>query len=317
MKQSRAKAPASSLVSAGPLFFMDDKLEPERAAQDRIKAETIARVAARPRASPRSRRATNDWADGARRAREARGDRAAAAIGPLPSGRPRRRRVVREVGGVKVGFVGCGPARRRSARRPTCEARRAPGRRARPSAQGAKVLVALAAVGRGEAKRIADAVPELDGRGRRLGQVERRREHDGAARRAGRRRPHRAGGQPPADRRGPRPLRARARQPGTSIKFADATGIELARKREELARRIDELHVKIASWERDPQRRAARTSASRRHDLARLEAERDALDEQPPPAEAAASSATRCRRSASRSARTRRSRRTCSPTTRP
>ena len=31
--------------------------------------------------------------------------------------------------------------------------------------------------------------------------------------------------------------------PGRIVKFADATGLELARKREDLARRIDELHV--------------------------------------------------------------------------
>jgi hypothetical protein len=67
------------------------------------------------------------------------------------------------------------------------------------------------------------------------------------------------------------------------IKLADATGLELARKREDLARRIDELHVKIAAWERDPGVAPADVAA-RRDELARLEAEREALDAKPPPA---------------------------------
>ena len=78
--------------------------------------------------------------------------------------------------------------------------------------QGANVLVALAAVGRGEAKRIADAVPELTAvvvgsaksngdantaspQGERVGDVL-----------------DRPGRQPPAERRRPRSVRSRARR---------------------------------------------------------------------------------------------------------
>jgi hypothetical protein len=39
-----APGTAAVVVSAGPLFFMDDRLEGDRAEQDRIKAQTIARV---------------------------------------------------------------------------------------------------------------------------------------------------------------------------------------------------------------------------------------------------------------------------------
>ena len=67
--------------------------------------------------------------------------------------------------------------------------------------------------------------------------------------------------------------------PGQVLKFADATGLELAQKREELGRRIDELHVKIASWERDP-KVAPADVAARRQELATLEAQREALDTQ-------------------------------------
>jgi hypothetical protein len=67
------------------------------------------------------------------------------------------------------------------------------------------------------------------------------------------------------------------------VKFADATGLELARKREDLARRIDELHVKLAAWERDPAVAPADVAA-RKQELASLEAQRDALDAKPAPA---------------------------------
>src|ERR1019366_576365 len=101
VKREQARVPASLVASAGPLFFMDDKLEGDRADQDRIKAQTIARVmhgvgfaAFAP--------ATNDWddgADGLTKLAEASGGATVLAAGTA---------VVREAGGVKVGFVGYG-----------------------------------------------------------------------------------------------------------------------------------------------------------------------------------------------------------------
>jgi hypothetical protein len=70
--------------------------------------------------------------------------------------------------------------------------------------------------------------------------------------------------------------------PGHVVAFADGTGLELARKREDLARRIDDLHVKLAAWERDPSI-APRDVAARRAELTALEGERDALDRKSPP----------------------------------
>jgi hypothetical protein len=67
-----------------------------------------------------------------------------------------------------------------------------------------------------------------------------------------------------------------------SFSFADASGIEQARKRDELTRRIDDLRVKIANWERDGKVARADIEA-RRADVVRLERERDALDTRPPP----------------------------------
>jgi hypothetical protein len=72
-------------------------------------------------------------------------------------------------------------------------------------------------------------------------------------------------------------------EPGHLVKFADATGLELSRKRAELADRIDDLHTKIASWERDPSV-APGDVAARRRELTDLEAQRDALDTRAAPA---------------------------------
>ena len=148
--------------------------------------------------------------------------------------------------------------------------------------QGAEVLVALVAVGRGEAKRIADAVPELTA------------VVVGSPRSAGD-----ANTPPPPGEQVGSVIVAQAANhlqsvvvldlyvreplsPGHVVSFADATGMDLARRRDELRARVDELHVKIAAWERDPT--VSKTDvAARRAELAQLEAQLDALDVKAPP----------------------------------
>jgi hypothetical protein len=261
------------VASAGPLFFMDDKLEGDRADQDRIKAQTIAHVlhglgfaAFAP--------GTNDWDDG----REGL-DRLAQASGAalvLGDGGA----IVREVGGIKIGFVGYGQSKEKDAKDVEGTVRRGV---EEAKKQGAEVLVALAAVGRGEAKRIADAVPELTA------------VVVGSARSAGDSNTTAPQGEQVGDVlvvQGSNHLQSVAvldlyvREPvvpGHVIRFADATGLELSQKREDLARRIDELHTKIASWERDP-KVAPADVAARKQELTSLEAQRDGLDTKPPPA---------------------------------
>jgi Cytochrome c554 and c-prime len=273
VKHEQARAPASLVASAGPLFFMDDQLEGDRAGQDRIKSQTMAKVlgglgfaAFAP--------GTNDWDDGADGlARLAQASRGAVVQGSAAA-------VVREVGGVKVGFVGYGQKKGEEAadvegavRRGVDDAKK----------QGAEVLVALAAVGRGEAKRIADAVPELTA------------VVAGSARAAGETNTTAPQGERIGDvlvvqaanhLQSVAVLDLYVREPlvpGHVVRFADATGLELAQKREELARRIDDLHVKIASWERDPRVAPADVEA-RRSELRDLESQRDTLDAKPAPA---------------------------------
>jgi hypothetical protein len=286
IRQSSVGAPDGLAASAGPLFFMDPTLGAERADQDRAKAATIARTlhslglaAFAPGA--------NDWADGSAGLGHLATTAQASAIVPdRPPGSPSPPFVsvsVRDVGPLKVGFVGYGqpgpmplptPNVEDAVRQGVAEAKR----------QGASVLVALAAVGRGEAKRIADAVPELTAvvvgsakssgdanttapQGERVGDV------------------LIAQGANHLQSVGVLDLFVRESvTPGRVVKFADATGLELAQQREDIARRIDDLHDKISAWEREKSVSAADLQA-RRQDLAKLEAQRDQLDAKPPPAQ--------------------------------
>ena len=277
-KGGRAGGSTALVASAGPLFFMDDKLEGERADQDRLKALTIAQVlhslgfaAFAPGA--------NDWDDGPEGLKKLAGTAGGATIDGTGSS------AVREVGGLKIGFVGFGQsaapqeipdrAVEEAVKRGVGEAKE----------RGANVLVALASVGRGEAKRIADAVPELTAI------------VVGSSKASGDANTSAPQGEQVGDvlivqaanhLQSVAVLDLYVRQPPLDaarvVKFADGTGLELSRKREDLAQRVDDLHVKIASWERDPII-APRDVESRREDLRRLEAERDALDQRPPPAQ--------------------------------
>ena len=269
VKREQPHAPAALVASAGPLFFMDDKLEGERADQDRIKAQTIARVlhglgfaAFAP--------GTNDWADGSGRARRA---RAQASGGAVILGDGRTPSCARSAASRSASSA----TGRRRGRTPTADVEDAvkrgvedakkQGRRGPRGARGRRTR-------RGQAHRRRRA--RAHGGRRRLRPV---RTGDSnthrAAGRAGGRRAHRPGRRTTcrASRCSTSTCASRS-SPGRCVKFADATGLELAQKREELARRIDELHVKIAAWERDP-KVAPADVAARRQELATLEAQRD------------------------------------------
>ncbi len=282
---SKSHMSSAFVAASGPLFFMDEKLKADQADQDREKAFTEARVL-RELGFLAFAPGTNDWADG----RET-FTKLAAEAGAVPilegaesaaMGSP----VVREVAGVggrplKVAFVGYGQPPAGSPPSNVEDAVRRGVERAK--AAGANVLIALAAVGRGEAKRIADAVPELTaivvGSTSANGDTNRRAPQG-----------ERVGDVLVVE--GSNHLQSVAvvdlyvREPvvpGQLVKFADGTGLELARRREDVASRIDELHVKISAWERDKTVLESDLQA-RRRDLAELEHERETLDARPAPA---------------------------------
>ena len=230
----------------------------------------------------------------ARRPREARRRRrGGGAIAWQPATRARHA-IVREVGGVKVGFVGFGqpgaPAprgadvedavaprgrRRRSARGPRCSSPSPRSAAARPSASPTPCP---------SSRRSSSARPKS----------ERRREHDRAAGRAVGDVLDRADGQPPAERRGARPLRPRARRARARRPVRRRHGPRARRSKREDARAP---HRRAAREDRRMGARPERAPGRRRRAPAAssptLEAQRDALDDEARRPRRGASSATR------------------------
>lgn len=282
------KAKAAGVLSAGPLFFMDMELAADRRAQEIAKAETIATsmkalnlIAFAP--------GRNDWAGGP----ETLNKLVTASSAPLVAANLEAPGVApvkwtkAKVGGVAIGVIGV--AAPDKAKLPLEGVTSSPSADAVKVAtaalkkEGVQAIVVLAAVGRGEAKRIADTNPEL------LAIVVGSTGGGGEANTQA----------PPAERIGdvlivetgnhlqtvavvdlyPR----EGASGGGLVKFADGTGVERIRKREELSGRIDELRVRVATWETDKSVDKKDVDA-RKADLAKLEAERDAIDKTPPPA---------------------------------
>jgi Cytochrome c554 and c-prime len=266
MAGERGRAPSFALVLAGPTFFMNATLAADHRDQDLLKAETIAGglkaegcVAFAP--------GQNDRAGG---------EGELGKLGGLSGGAVLSTRGSRLVvlNGVSIGLIGVDAAGEAAAPSPA-EAVKAEA--AALEKQGAKVLVVLASVGRGEAKRIADAVPELTaivvGSDKSAGEANTEI--------------------PPGELVGNVVIAQTSNHLQSvgvldlfvrdgSYAFADGTGLDAAQKRSELTRRIDELHVKISNWERD-KTIAASDLEARRADLARLEQERVELDQRPAP----------------------------------
>jgi hypothetical protein len=306
MASERARAPAALLAAAGPLFFMDDKLRGDRADQDERKAATVASildglnlVAFAP--------GMNDWDVGDKGlVNLARTSGSAAIVADSAEERPApfARAIVKDIGGIKVGFVGFGQVPRApgaSDASASSDTNAASDARAASKVSagdpedivargvdlarqgGANVLVALAAVGRDEARRIARAVPELTAIV--VGSPSANGEENARV--------------PQGEQvgrvilvQGANHLQSVAvldlyvRDPGSPghlIRFADATGLDRAPEREKLAARIDDLHEKVAIWERDRSLPPADIE-SRKRDLAALEQESASLDVETPPA---------------------------------
>jgi hypothetical protein len=259
MTSEHAHAPVSALALAGPTFFMNEALTPDHSDQDVAKAETLAEalgslgcVGLAPGA--------NDWADGdtelIKLRNAAGGGLLVANFDPGPETATPSRLVT--LNGVRIGFIGVGApsAGSSSPRAPAAEAVKA--QIAKLKKEGANVFVALASVG-GSEKSAGEGNTETPP-GERVGEViiAETANHLQSV--------------------GALDLFVR----GGSYAFADATGLDAAQKRADLTRRVDELHVKIANWEKDGT--IAKTDLdARRADLAKLEADRVQLDDRPAP----------------------------------
>ncbi len=285
--KEKDKAKGAAILSSGPLFYMDMELAADRRAQEVSKAETIAAsmkglglLAFAP--------ARNDWAGGG----EALKKLADTSGSPLLAANVDAKDVApakwtkKKIGNVEIGIIGvAAPDKAKTPLEGVASSAPADAVKTGVAAlekDGVSAIVVLAAVGRGEAKRIADTNPGL------LAIVVGSTGGGGEANTTA----------PPAERVGDvlvvetanhlqtvAVLDLFVRDAGTKgiVKFADATGIERTRKREDLTRRIDELRVRIATWENDKSV-DPKDVAARKADLAKLEAERDALDKAPAPA---------------------------------
>lgn len=282
------KAKASGVLSAGPLFFMDMELAADRRAQEIAKAETIAAsmkaihlLALAP--------GRNDWAGGADTLKNlvATSDAPLAAGNVVAPGLAPAKWTKTKVGGVELGIIGvAAPDKSKLPLDGVTSSAAADAVKTAVAAlqkDGVQAIVVLAAVGRGEAKRIADVNPEL------LAVLVGSTGGGGEANTTA----------PPAESIGgvlivetgnhlqtvaTLDLYPREGASGSGlVKFADGTGVERTRKREELAGRIAELRARIATWETDKSVEKKDVDA-RKVELAKLEAERDALDKTPPPA---------------------------------
>ncbi len=284
-QRTAKNAPADEfLVASGPLFFLDPTLKEEKKAQERAKAETLA-------ASLKGLDLTafapgrNDWALGQDTFVELATQSGAAVLAANAKGAPATWRgpVVREAHGVKVGFIGVaapdkaleGQPLGALAFDPPVEAVKADV--ASLKSQGASIIVLLAAVGRGEAKRLADAVPDATAIlvGSTGGGGEENTES------------------PPPELVGDVLVIETGNHLQTVavldlfvrdgvMKFKDGTGLGDAQKRADLTRRIDELRGKIADWEKSG-KVSAQDIDARNADLHKLERELSDLEKKPAP----------------------------------
>jgi hypothetical protein len=278
MAQEHAHAPMSALVLAGPTFFMNEALTLEHRNQDVAKAETLADSLGSLGCTAFAP-GENDWADGDAELVKLRNATGGALLVANfdPDGNTAVASRLVTLNGVRVGFIGVGAPASGSSRPRVPAAEAVKEQVANLKKEGANIFVALASVGRGEAKRIADVVPEL------VAIVV------GSARSAGEGNTE----TPPGERVGDVIIAETANHLQSvgvldlfvrrgSYSFADATGLDAAHKRADLTRRVDELHVKIANWEKDGTV-AKRDLDARRADLAKLEADRVQLDDTPTP----------------------------------
>lgn len=281
------KAKSAGVLSAGPLFFMDMELAADRRAQEAAKAETIA-ASMKALGMLSFAPGRNDWADGDAELKKLTEVSAAPLLAANldAKGASPTKWTKRNVGGVDIGFIGvAAPDKAKLPLEGATSSPAADAVRAGVDAlkkEGVAAIVVLAAVGRGEAKRIADTNPDV------LAILVGSTGGGGEANTEA----------PPAERIGDVLIVETANHlqtvavlelypregasKGGLVKFADGTGIERTKKREELARRIDELRKRVATWETDKSVEKKDIDA-RKADITKLEAERDALDKAPPP----------------------------------
>jgi len=165
LQKGKSGAEGSLVLGAGPMFFQDPTLDAEAVAQARFKAETMA-VSLHDLGLAAWAPGQNDWALGAdtfRALASSTGARPLAANLAAAAGTVSSSDVV-SVSGLSVGLIGLSAPRAEGALAGLAQGqpREALEREmAAASARGAKILIGLLAVPRGEALRLVEQVPGL------------------------------------------------------------------------------------------------------------------------------------------------------------
>jgi len=273
-------AKGSLVVGAGPMFFEAPTFSSEQATQQTWKAETLA-AAAKEIGLSAWAPGLNDWAAGGEALSKYVASSGSALLAANVEGAPVQGVVVREVGGLKVGLVGVADPRDRLGKlpeglstKPALDAMRAGVAEAKK--QGAKVIVGIAAIPRGEALRLADAIPDLAVLV--LGKQQ-EAEHTNDAPKP----PMRVGSTLVVESSNHLQtvavvdLFVRGAGEGP-VEFADASGIERAEELVSIAGRIRDLETRIQSWEKGGKVKAE-DLAARKADLEKLRGEKVKLEE--------------------------------------
>lgn len=283
VKNDRASADAHLVLASGPLFFIDPKLQKDHVSQDGYKAESIADVMKTIGLAAWAP-GFNDWAAGSVELGALAKKSGAAPIAAGLEGNDYASRKLIEAGSLKIGVVGLSDPKSRLGGYP--EGVKGP---ADPRAvldreiaalkkEGARLVVALAAMPRGQALRLAEAEglhmlvigqPVSEGHGNTE--------------------------QPPAELIGDTLVVETANHAQTvavvdvfvrgdeaALSLADAGGVAKAEKVADLSRRIRELQARINSWEKGGKVEAA-DIAARKADLEKLRAERTSLEKEGEP----------------------------------
>ncbi len=286
----RTKKPAVAnplLLAAGPTMFMDPKLESKKRAQDEWKAEAIA-------ASLKALNLAawtpgcNDWAAGGSRLGELARATGAVLLGAnleaskeLKGALPLVPSHVTDVNGQKVGIAGVSIPKHRGALPAGVQAGDATKALAEAKkgleSAGAKILIALVALDRGEALRLVEAVPGFHVMV--IGKPSDEGEGNDAPTP-----PVLVGRtlvvQPPNHLQAVAVVDLFVRE--GSFDFVDGSGLDVAEQRRSLESRISSLEKRIAEWE-SKKSVSAEDLAARRKDLASMKAELEKLVAPAPP----------------------------------
>lgn len=162
-----AAAPNALVLGAGPLLFDEPAIKGDETTQASWKAEAIA-LSAKDMGLVAWAPGANDWAVSAADLGRYREQAGALLLGANVEGNPGTSpSLVREVGGVKIGVVGVSDPKSKTTGYPEGVTVK-PAQDAIKAAiedvkkQGARIVIGLAAMPRGEALRLADNLPELN-----------------------------------------------------------------------------------------------------------------------------------------------------------